>query len=58
MKKIAVMIFLIVLLLSAGSCVVLTPHDNGRHNGWFRNTRNHGKSNVKSSPVIIVTEKK
>jgi hypothetical protein len=65
MKKITVLIITMVLLLTSASCVVLTPHDNGRHNGWYKNTgnphnnnsKNHGKSNGKTSTVIILSGK-
>ena len=65
MKKITVAVFMMVLILISASCVVLTPHDNGRHNGWYKdngnphnnNSKNNGKSNGKSSTVIILTDK-
>jgi hypothetical protein len=36
-------------MLPAASCVVVKPHDNGKHAGWYKNTNNphnpaHGAS--------------
>jgi len=44
MKKVKAMLILIVfivgLLISSASCVVLVKEDNGRHRGWFKNPKN------------------
>ncbi|HTL81628.1 MAG TPA: hypothetical protein VL651_07980 [Bacteroidia bacterium] len=38
MKKL-VMIFATATLLFSG-CIIVTPHDNGKHKGWFKNPHN------------------
>jgi hypothetical protein len=65
MKKISILIFIVASMLFSASCVVVTPHDNGKHKGWYKNPGNphnnnskkQGKSNNKSSTVIILTNK-
>lgn len=41
MKKLLLSLAAIGLLCGAQSCVVVTEkHDNGRHNGWYKNPNN------------------
>ena len=40
-SRIVVLLFLLTgLLFSATSCVVFVKKDNGRHEGWYKNTNN------------------
>jgi len=38
-KKLAVLILCSGLIFGASSCIVLTKHDNGRHNGLHKSAR-------------------
>ncbi len=39
-KTIACIIMLTAFFLSNSSCVVVHGNDNGKHKGWFKNTKN------------------
>jgi len=61
MKILASLVIVMVLLLSTVSCVVSARHDNGLHNGWYKNSNQkqhqksmkNGNSSGSSTTVII-----
>jgi hypothetical protein len=44
-RKFILLLFLIGLILSATSCVVVSPGHSGNHEGWNKNSNNPHHSN-------------
>ncbi|MDQ3192237.1 MAG: hypothetical protein M3Q58_11655 [Bacteroidota bacterium] len=40
LKRIAVVVLLAGLIFNLSSCIILYPKDNGKHKGWFKNSKN------------------